>query len=254
MPTDAPYYLGSRLRPERPGAPPRSRATVQPQQPTYAPAAARRRAPHPRAVRFAVLDAERRRRAARHGFEVTILRLPGHGTLPSGMVHMQYEDWVAAMHVAARDISARLPKNLPFYIAGYSTGGTLSLTYALDAIRLAPTRRCGCRHGSCSSLRRSNSLRRGATPILDLFAKVPIRAFEKVNWQSIGPEYDPYKFVSFPVNATRQVYNATQHLRRSCSRPNRPAALPDFRRSSRSSRRSTPPLARMAWPPRSSAG
>ncbi|WP_396627677.1 alpha/beta hydrolase, partial [Luteitalea sp.] len=149
------------------------------------------------------------------GFEVTILRLPGHGTLPSGMVHMEYDDWVAAMHLAARDISTRLPKDLPFYLAGYSTGGSLAMTYALD--RITP--------GADTSLRTPTRVllfsaaieltpAAALTPILDLFAMLPIKAFEKVNWQSIGPEYDPYKFVSFPVNASRQVFKATRHLQR----------------------------------------
>ena len=149
------------------------------------------------------------------GFEVTILRLPGHGTLPSGMVGMHHDDWVAAMHVAARDISARLPQGLPFYIAGYSTGGSLALSYALD--RITP--------GADTSLRTPTrvllfsaavELVRAAalTRVLDLFARLPFATFEKVNWQSIGPEYDPYKFVSFPVNASRQVLNATRHLQR----------------------------------------
>jgi alpha-beta hydrolase superfamily lysophospholipase len=149
------------------------------------------------------------------GFEVTIIRLPGHGTLPSGMLGMDYDDWEAAMHVAARDISARLPSDLPFYIAGYSTGGTLALSYALE--RITP--------GADTSMRAPTRVLlfsaavelvpvAALTRILDLFAMVPIEAFEKVNWQTLGPEYDPYKFVSFPVNASRQVLKATRHLQR----------------------------------------
>ncbi|BCS34991.1 membrane protein [Luteitalea sp. TBR-22] len=149
------------------------------------------------------------------GFEVTILRLPGHGTLPSAMVHMEYDDWVAAMTIAARDISSRLPKDLPFYLAGYSTGGSLAMTYALDRITPGadPSLRTPTRvllFSAAIELTPAAAL----TPILDLFARLPVQAFEKVNWQSIGPEYDPYKFVSFPVNASRQVYKATRKLQR----------------------------------------
>ena len=215
MPTNAPYYIGSRYDPNGPAlrlAPgqPYNRSTRRtPAQVQGAALLIHGLSDSPYSMQNVADE------LFAHGFEVTILRLPGHGTLPAGMVHMQYEDWMAAMHVAARDISARLPKNLPFYMAGYSTGGTLSLTYALDAIApgadaslRAPTR--VLLFSAAVELPRAAAL----TPILDLFAKVPIRAFEKVNWQSIGPEYDPYKFMSFPVNATRQVFNATQVLQK----------------------------------------
>ena len=215
MPTDAPYYVGSRYDPNgpalrlAPGQPYNRSSRRTPAQVRGAALLIHGLSDSPYSVQNLgdVLYAQ--------GFEVTILRLPGHGTLPSGMVHMRYNDWAAAMRVAARDISARLPKGLPFYIAGYSTGGSLALTYALDSI--AP--------GADPSLRLPTRVllfsaavelvpAAALTRVLDLFAKLPIAAFEKVNWQSIGPEYDPYKFVSFPVNASRQVLIATRRLQR----------------------------------------
>jgi alpha-beta hydrolase superfamily lysophospholipase len=155
----------------------------------------------------------------RSGFEVTLLRLPGHGTLPSMMVHMQLRDWQAAVRLAVRDISARLPAGQPFYIGGYSTGGTLALSHALDAI--AP--------GADPAWRRPDRVLlmspaitltplAALTNVLDLFAVLPIDALEKVHWQQIAPEYDPYKFNSFPVNAARQVNAAARHLQRQLDR------------------------------------
>ena len=41
------------------------------------------------------------------GFEVTVLRVPGHGTLPSMMTEMTARDWKAAVRIAARDVAAR---------------------------------------------------------------------------------------------------------------------------------------------------
>ena len=216
MPTDAPYYAGSRYDPRGPAL------RLAPGQPHNH---SSRRTPS--TVRGAALlihglsDSPYSMHAIAdvlfaHGFEVTVLRLPGHGTLPSGMVHMDYEDWAAAMRVAARDISARLPRDLPFYIGGYSTGGALALTYALD--RLEP--------GADTTLRPPTRVllfsaaielvpAAALTRVLDIFAKLPFDTFQKVNWQSIGPEYDPYKFSSFPVNASRQVFHATRRLQRS---------------------------------------
>jgi hypothetical protein len=45
---------------------------------------------------------------------------------------------------------------------------------------------------------------------------VPV--LEKVRWQEIVSEFDPYKFNSFPVNASRQVNGATRTLRRELER------------------------------------
>jgi alpha-beta hydrolase superfamily lysophospholipase len=213
MPTGAPYYVGSRYDPNGPAL------RLAPQQPFNR--STRRTPPQVRGAALLIHGVSDGPYSMQNlgdvllaeGFEVTTLRLPGHGTLPSGMVRMHHRDWVAAVHVAARDISARLSPGLPFYIAGYSTGGSLALSYALD--RLAP--------GADPSLRTPSRVllfsaaielppAAALTPILDLFAMLPFGPFEKVNWQSIGPEYDPYKFVSFPINASRQVYNATRHL------------------------------------------
>jgi alpha-beta hydrolase superfamily lysophospholipase len=150
------------------------------------------------------------------GFEVTVLRLPGHGTLPSMMTEMSTLDWTAAARIAARDVASRASAGQPFYIGGYSTGGTLALQYALDALE-------------------DNSLRRPdrvllvspaieLTPvaalasIIDFLSVVPVPVLEKVRWQEIAPEYDPYKFNSFPVNASRQVNRATKALQKSLVR------------------------------------
>jgi alpha-beta hydrolase superfamily lysophospholipase len=149
------------------------------------------------------------------GFEVTVLRMPGHGTLPSMMVEMSSRDWTAAVRIAARDVAARAPAGQPFYIGGYSTGGTLALQYALDALQ-------------DSSLRRPDrvlliSPAIELTPVaalanvIDIFSVVPIPLLEKVRWQAVAAEFDPYKFNSFPVNGSRQVNRATRTLQRALS-------------------------------------
>ena len=146
------------------------------------------------------------------GFEVTVLRLPGHGTLPSVMTQMTAADWTAAVRIAARDVAARTPAGQPFYIGGYSTGGTLALQYTLDALE-------------DSSLRRPDRVLLVSPAVvvpdvavvanvLDILSIVPLPVLQKVRWQEIGVEYDPYKFNSFPINATRQVSRATRALQR----------------------------------------
>ncbi len=146
----------------------------------------------------------------RRGFEVTVLRLPGHGTFPSMLTEVHYRDWVAAVRLAARDVADRTGPGQPFYVGGYSTGATLTLTYALDALGDRTLRRPD------RVLLMSPAIELTAVAalanIIDVLSIVPVPVLEKVRWQDVLPEYDPYKFNSFPVNAARQVNRATKEL------------------------------------------
>jgi len=146
------------------------------------------------------------------GFEVTVLRLPGHGTLPSMMVEMSFRDWEAAVRIAARDVAARTPPGRPFYIGGYSTGGTLALLYALESTA-DPALRRPDRVLLVSPAIELTPVAALAS-IIDITSVVPVPVLEKVRWQEIIAEFDPYKFNSFPVNASRQVNRATRSLQR----------------------------------------
>ncbi len=150
------------------------------------------------------------------GFDVTVLRLPGHGTLPSMMTEMRTRDWTAAVRIAARDVAALAGARQPFYIGGYSTGGTLSLQYTLDALEDASLRRPDrvLLVSPAIELTRVAAL----ASIIDALSFVPVPLLEKVRWQEITQEYDPYKFNSFPVNASRQVNRATKSLQESLLR------------------------------------
>jgi len=150
------------------------------------------------------------------GFEVTVLRLPGHGTLPSAMTQMTLADWTAALRIAVRDVTSRTPPGQPFYLGGYSTGGTLALQYALDALE-------------DTSLRKPDRILlvspaievpdvAAIANVLDLLSFLPLPVLQKVHWQEIGVEYDPYKYNSFAVNATRQVSRATRALQDALAR------------------------------------
>ncbi len=147
------------------------------------------------------------------GFEVTVLRLPGHGTLPSMMMAMSANDWTAAVRLAARDVAARTPPGQPFYIGGYSSGGTLALQYALDALQDDALRRPDrvLLVSPAIALTPVASL----AEVIDLFSVVPLPILDKVHWQDVSSEFDPYKFNSFPVNASRQINRATRALQRS---------------------------------------
>jgi esterase/lipase len=163
----------------------------------------------------------------RRGYEVTALRLPGHGTFPSMMTEMHLRDWTAAVELAARDVARRTPPGAPFYIGGYSTGATLALAHTLRTLRDDTWRR------PTRVLLVSPAI--AVTPaaalanVIDFFSIVPVPVLEKVRWQEVAPEFDPYKFNSFPVNASRQVNRATRALQSelaAAARDGRMAAMP----------------------------
>jgi alpha-beta hydrolase superfamily lysophospholipase len=144
------------------------------------------------------------------GFEVTVVRLPGHGTLPSMMTKMAVRDWTAAVRIAARDTAARTRPGQLFYVGGYSTGGTLALQYALDALANGSLRK----PDRVLLISPAIELTRIAAVanLLDLFSVIPPPHLQNARWQDVNDEYDPYKFNSFPVNATRQVNGVTRAL------------------------------------------
>ena len=157
------------------------------------------------------------------GFDVTVLRLPGHGTLPSMMTTMSAADWTAALRIAARDVASRVRPGQPFYVGGYSSGGTLALQYALDALQDDALRR----PDRVLLVSPAIELTRVAmlAEIIDVFSVVPVPVLEKVRWQAVAPEFDPYKFNSFPVNASRQINRATRALQRSLEEAQRAGRL-----------------------------
>jgi alpha-beta hydrolase superfamily lysophospholipase len=157
------------------------------------------------------------------GFDVTVLRLPVHGTLPSMMTSMSAQDWTAAVRIAAKDVAVRVAPGQPFYVGGYSSGGTLVLQYALDALQDKALRRPDrvLLMSPAIELTRVAAL----AEVIDIFTVVPIPVLDKARWQAVAPEFDPYKFNSFPVNASRQINRATRALQSSLEEAQRAGRL-----------------------------
>jgi alpha-beta hydrolase superfamily lysophospholipase len=150
------------------------------------------------------------RRLHARGLHVVVLRLPGHGTVPAGQLSMTLDDWRAAVRVAARHAASLAAPDQPFYLGGYSMGGTLALTLAIESLSDATLRRPTriLLVSPAIELPRVAAL----TRIIDALAFLP--GLQAARWQEIVPEYDPYKYNSFAVNATRQVLDATRTLAR----------------------------------------
>lgn len=137
------------------------------------------------------------------GFYVLNLRLPGHGVVPSGLLKVSWFDWVAAVRVAARKVDQVIGADKPFYIGGYSNGGTLALYYATDTLFSEKAKRAPDRLILFSPAVGISKFAR-ASNWHKLFSWIP--GLQKSKWLHFQPEYDPYKFNSFTKNAGAQIY------------------------------------------------
>jgi alpha-beta hydrolase superfamily lysophospholipase len=141
------------------------------------------------------------------GAWVTGLRIPGHGTAPSGLVEMNWQDMTAAVELAMNHLQSKV-KSRPLFIIGYSNGSALAVHYALTALEndLLPKTEGLVLISPAIGVTR-----------LAAFAVWQARlghllGLDKLAWNSIGPEYDPFKYNSFAVNAGDQVYRLTNQI------------------------------------------
>ena len=74
------------------------------------------------------------RRYRAHGYVSVAIRLPGHGTVPSGLAEVEWEDWLAATRLAVREARRRIGPTRRLHLVGFSNGGALAMKYALDAL------------------------------------------------------------------------------------------------------------------------
>jgi alpha-beta hydrolase superfamily lysophospholipase len=136
------------------------------------------------------------------------LRMPGHGTLPSGLVDATWEDWLAAVRMGVRHVSGRIPEGTPLILVGYSNGGALALKYTLDAIEQSA--------GEVPSKLILLSPMIGVSAAarlawwVSLLGVVPY--FEKAGWLDVLPEYNPFKYNSFTANSAFQTTSLTRQV------------------------------------------
>ncbi len=141
------------------------------------------------------------------GYWVLGLRLPGHGTAPSGLTTVNRDDMAAAVRLGMAHLASTVGPE-PIHIVGYSTGAPLALDFALEALEgnTSPT--------PASLVLISPAI--GITPAAALtkwlgrLAILP--GLEKLAWTSILPEFDPYKYNSFTANAGEQVHRLTRSV------------------------------------------
>lgn len=135
------------------------------------------------------------------------LRIPGHGTAPSGLVEARWQDMVAAVRLAARHVQDAIGDK-PLFIVGYSNGGALAIEYALSALDDAALPR-----PSGIVLLSPEIGVSGIAALAVWQARLGhLLGLEKMAWNSVLPEYDPYKYGSFAVNAGDLAHRITTHI------------------------------------------
>ena len=141
------------------------------------------------------------------GFYVLGLRLPGHGTLPSGLLNVTWQEWAKATEWGANQLHevANDRGNLPLYMGGFSTGGSLVLNYAFKALDNDKLHRPDKLFLFSPAIGVSKTARFASWHKLLSWTKY----FNKYSWLDILPEYDPAKYNSFTKNAGRQIYLLT---------------------------------------------
>ncbi|MGG2397773.1 alpha/beta hydrolase [Pseudomonas sp. SH1-B] len=151
------------------------------------------------------------RHIARHlseqGLLAVLPRMPGHGTVPAALTDARWEQWLAATRLAVREARRQVPDG-PLYMVGYSNGGALALRYSLAALedeRLAMPQQLVL----ISPMIGVTSYARYAG-LAALPAVLP--AFAKSAWMNVLPEFNPFKYNSFPVQAARQTYELTSEV------------------------------------------
>ena len=148
------------------------------------------------------------------GYYVVALRVPGHGTVPAGLTDVTWEDWLAAVRLGARHIRTTIGDNKPLVLVGYSNGGALVLKYTFDTLE-------GSGDPPVSRIVLLSPML-GVQPFAWLTRVIsmlgPIPGFEKARWLDVYPEYNPFKYNSFPANAGLQTWRLTTTLQRQIGR------------------------------------
>lgn len=147
------------------------------------------------------------RKLNEQGFWVVGLRLPGHGTAPSALKYASWQDMAAATRIAMRHMADKLGDK-PIHIAGYSNGAALGLDHALEAMR-DPDIGAPASLILVSPSIGVSAAAAAAGPVV-MLSKVP--GFGRFAWSQTTPEFDPYKYNSFPVNGGAIARGLTQSI------------------------------------------
>ena len=141
------------------------------------------------------------------GYWVIGLRMPGHGTAPSGLRYISRHDMAAAVRIGMTHLDKKV-NGKPVHIIGYSTGAPLAQEYALDALdgKSTPV------PGSLILISPAVGIHPSAAvaSFKDWLSNLP--GLDGLAYLQIQPEFDPYKYNSFSTNAAAIVHGLTRSV------------------------------------------
>ncbi|CAG1772973.1 partial Thermostable monoacylglycerol lipase, partial [uncultured bacterium] len=155
------------------------------------------------------------------GFVAVGIRLPAHGTVPAGLTNVRWEDWMAATRLAVREARRRVPAPAPLHLVGFSNGGALAMKYALDVLedpKLARADRILLFTPMIGITRFARFAGLAGLPAV-------LPPFANAAWLSVVPEFNPFKYNSFPINGARQSFRLTDALQAQIQRLARASQL-----------------------------
>lgn len=158
------------------------------------------------------------------GFYALGMRMPGHGTVPAGLLSVTWKDWEAAVRIGARHVRRRIGPDAPFYLCGYSNGGALAVLYTIESTgddTLPRPDRVFLFSPAIGITRWAF-----ASNWHKVISWIPF--FRKSKWLNIKPEYDPFKYNSFTKNAGAQAWALAGVVQDRLTRATVDGRLPDL--------------------------
>jgi esterase/lipase len=132
-----------------------------------------------------------------NGFRVMAILLPGHGTQPGDLLEVAWPEWAKAVAYGADRLAEEADE---IYLAGFSTGGTLSVYQSLRDDRV---------RGLFLFSPALEITQRAAWAKLHMLYSW-LMPSEK--WVGIRPDRNFYKYESLPKNAVAQTHALTKKL------------------------------------------
>ena len=133
-----------------------------------------------------------------NGFRVMAVLLPGHGTQPGDLLEVTWQEWAKTVAYGAYQLAEEVDE---LYLAGYSTGATLSVYHSLRDYRVR------------GLFLYSPAIRITPKAALANLHKLYSWLIPSAKWVDIKPDLDIYKYESFTKNAAAQTHALTCMLK-----------------------------------------